>query len=473
MKMKKIRALFFSLACVLLLLTSCSPRQGSENNSLSTAGTAQSGEEEEKCSDLVRDLPTSDFHETQFRIATDSAHLVFSSNSESVVGKAYYLRNAAVEKKYNVKLSLTDESGLPTIADRIKTEALAGTDYCDLVLLESNRFQSLASPEILTNARSVPYLNYRADGFFEKSLDETTLGSFTYGFCGDFTYEPEQTYAVFFNRSLLAQTALPDLYQLVRDEQWDMDNFLLYAEEVFSLCRANKLSVSGIVSPQSTEEMVNVFWAATGFSFFQNDYATRPALVYNNENTKNFITTLRNIFFRSTSYTSSSDTALTSFRNGESFFMIAPLSFAKEVKGFGVDWGIVPIPKLDINQTATYSYMGNNHVIAGFANGSSNLTMSGMVTTALFAASKNLNQTLKVQSYLNLYLNAPQDAEMMERIIANPYFDPAAFFGQSSPAFKASTQTLLYRAISSEGTFADLYKQYQRMLENDLNTKLG
>ena len=471
--MKKICAFFLSLACVFLLLTSCSPQRGSEIIGTPSSDEDTSGEETNNYSAIVRDLPAEDFNGAQFRIATDSSHLVFSSSSESVVGKEYYLRNAAVEKKYNVKLSLTDESGLPTIADRIKTESLAGTDYCDLVLLESNRFQSLVSADVLVNARSVPYLEYRSASFFEKSLEETTLSDHTYGFCGDFTYEPEKTYCVFFNKSLLAQTALPDLYQLVRDDQWDMDNFLLYAEEVYSLCRANKMSVSGIVSPQTTEEIVNVFWAATGLSYLQNDYGTRPALAYNNGSTQNFINTMRNILFRSTSYTSSANTALSSFRSGESFFMIAPLSTAKEVKGFGVDWGIVPIPKLDINQAETYSYMGNDHVIAGFAKGSADLAMSGMVTTALFEASKDVNQTLKVQSYLNLYLNAPQDAEMMERVISNPYFDPAAFFGQSRSAFKASTQTLLYRAISSEGTFADLYKQYQKMFENDLNTNLG
>ena len=206
-----------------------------------------------------------------------------------------------IEKKYNIKLTLTDESGLPTISERIKTEALAGTDYCDLIILQDKSFQALAASDLLINVRSVPYLNLNASYYFQNALESTTLGNYSYGFSGDFIYKPENCYGVFFNRKLLSKTQLPDIYQLVRENQWDMENFLIFAEEVYSIVRSEGQKMSGVTSEDSTEDLVNVFWAATGFQFLANEYGSRTELVFDHEYTQNFITSAKNIFFKSSS----------------------------------------------------------------------------------------------------------------------------------------------------------------------------
>ena len=260
-----------------------------------------------------------DFKGKKFRIATDDTEFILSNNGESLLGKEHYLRNSAVEKKYNVKISLTDESGTATIADRIRTEALSGNDYCDLIILESTRFQALASSKSLINVRSVPYLDINADFYFEKSLEATTLGDFSYGIAGDFIYKPEDVTVLFFNKTLLAQAPLPDIYSLVESNQWDVENFILYAEEVYSLAKENGRSINGILSTLPLEDLVKVFWAASGMDFMKNEYGSRPELIYNNENTIKFVDQFRNTFFRSIAFTSGNmeQSAVSSFANGE------------------------------------------------------------------------------------------------------------------------------------------------------------
>ena len=468
-KFKKISALFFVV--ILLFLTSCSSGKQNNETDFVESYTAESTEKN-TYSDKISNLPDKDFKNKQFRIATDSSALIFSGNSESIVGKEYYLRNAAVEKKYNVKLTLTDESGLPTIGDRVKTEALAGTDYCDLVILSNSTFQILAASDTLENVRSVPYLNLDESYYFSNSLESTTLGSYSYGFSGDFIYKPEDCFAVFFNKKLLKQTQLPDIYQLVHENQWDLENFLIYAEEVFSVMRSQGAKMSGISSEETKETLINSLWAATGFPFFINEYGSRPELVYNHEYTDAFISSVKNILFRSSSFASDTEEALDSFRNSECFFFIAPLSASDKITGYGVDWGVVPMPKSDINQTSYYSYLDSGFLYAGFSKGTADLTFSGMITSALFCASEGLNQKLKVQTYLNLYLNSEKDAEMMQKIIETPYYDCAQFFEQTSSSFPAVTQTLLFRVISSEGDFQTLYSQYSILLNKFLDSKI-
>lgn len=469
---KRKRIILVLLSFLLIFLCSCSSTELPETEIQKETNDKSSTNEENPYEKSLDSFFEKDFNGANFRIATDNPNLIVSTKAQSKIGKEYYLRNLAVEKKYNVKITLTEESGLPTIADRIKTEALAGTDYCDLVLLKSDQFHTLASNDALVNVRSVPYLNLNEDYYNQNSLNSTTLGDLTYGFSGDFTYEPGKCYAVFFNKELLKQTSLPDLYKLVELNQWDTENFLLYAEEVFTLGRVNGVKVNGFLSESTQEELVNVFWAATGFDFIDNQFGQRPELVFNHNDTQRFISMMKNLLFSSTSYYNRQQNATETFANGESLFFIAPLSSAKDLVGQNATFGVVPIPKLDINQTGYYSYMDSTYCIAGFAKGTIDLTKSGLITAALFAASKGLNQSLELQTYLNQYFSAPEDAKMMKKIIDAPYYDPVEFFGQIDSSYTAATQKVLYRSISSEGNFKRLYNQYLKMLNKYLDSKL-
>ncbi len=465
--------LFLSAA---LLLSSCSSSVPATNAELpsiiETKENITNGNEMNFYDQILSKRIDRDFHGRNFRIATDNTEILLDDNGESLLGKEHYLRNASIEKKYNIKLTFTEESGLVTIADRIRTEALAGTDYCDLILMESTGFQSLASSNSLINVRSIPYLDVNADFYYEKSLNATTLGNISYGIAGDFVYKPEDIHVVFFNKTLLSQSPLPDLYSLVETNQWDMENFLLYSEEVYSLARENGTNIYGIFSAISPDDLVKVFWAASGMDFFKNEYGTRPELIYNNENTENFITQFRNIFFRSGTFSSSNvqQSAISSFTNGEGLFLIAPLSTASQIVARGIDWGIVPIPKMNINQNHYYSYTDQGYILAGFAKGTVDQNFSGIITSALFATSKGINQKFALQTYLNLYFSSPKDAEMMKIAIENPYYDPVEFFGQIDSSYTASTQTLLYRSASNGTNFNALYKQYTKMLDKYLDT---
>lgn len=479
MKNKKRRTIGYILLSLLLLFASCSSPKApdyqfaeTETETSRTQGVDKSGDSSNYEKILSKRIDK-DFGGKSFRIATDNVDHILADQGESLLGKEHYLRNAAIEKKYNIKITLTEESGSPTIADKIRTEALAGTDYCDLILLESTSFHTLAANDALLNVRSIPYLDINADFFYEKSLEATTLGSFSYGIAGDFVYKPEDVKVVFFNKTLLSQAPLPDLYSLVEDNQWDIENLLLYSEEIFSLARENGTDVYGILSTETQEDLVNIFWAAGGMDFLKNDYGTRPELIYNNDATKNFITQFSNTFCRSIAFSSTTihQSAVTSFASGDSLFLIAPLSTASQLVGCGINWGLVPIPKLDINQKTQYSYTDQGYTLAGFSKGTPDPVFSGIISSAFFATSIGLNQKYAIQTFLNLYLSSPNDANMMKRAIENPYYDPVEFFGQIDPSYTASTQTLLFRSASNGTNFDALYKQYTKMLDKYLDTK--
>ncbi len=467
MKQNTKRILSVLLCITLLFLSACVSSSNFPEIPEIPKSTADG--ENNPYSSLLENLPQRNFEGASFRIATDSTSILMPTNGSSVVGKEKYLRNKAIEEKYNIRLTLTEESGLPTIAERVRSEALAGTDYCDLVLLEATQFQVLAAGDALVNVHAVPFLDLKAEYFYQDALNSTTFGAKTYGLAGDLTLNPENIYAVFFNKSLLSESSLPDLYQMVHEHQWDFANFLLYAEEVYSLGRASGMRVYGFSSTEKTEDLIKIFWAATGERFLANEYGSRPQLIFNNDVTRTFIQQSRNLFFQSVAYLNNPSSSTETFRSGLTLFHIAPLSCAKEITGSGINWGVLPIPKLDINQRSYFSYMKNNFTLAGFSNGSPDLEKSGIITSALFAATQDLTQSLFEQTYLNLYLNGPEDVKMLSLIASSPYYDPVEFFGQINSSYTAATQTLLYRVVAAEGNFDSLYDQYTIMFNRYLD----
>jgi hypothetical protein len=95
-----------------------------------------------------------------------------------------------------------------------------------------------------------------------------------------------------------------------------------------------------------------------------------------------------------------------------------------------------------------------------------------MIANAFFKASDGLNTDTFLKTYLNLYLNSPEDTEFLNEVLKNPYYDIADFYGPIETSVSAATQTLLYRVISSEGNFDSLYKQYEILFNKYLDKKM-
>jgi len=125
---KLCRISFLLLMIALFTLTGCStsvvPMRVPEDQAMQTPTT-----EDNPFPEKLASLPSADFGAKAFRIATNSNTLIIPSGNTSIFDKALYQRNRAVEDKYNIRLTLTEESGLPTITSRIQREALAGSDY--------------------------------------------------------------------------------------------------------------------------------------------------------------------------------------------------------------------------------------------------------------------------------------------------------------------------------------------------------
>lgn len=420
-------------------------------------------------SEKLSALPDKDFNGDVFRIATDDLSLVLPDNTGNIASRRLYERNAAVEKKYNIRITATTESGLPSISERLRSAELSGEDYCDMVLLDINTIQGFAGTNLLMNINSVPYLELDQSYYFDRSINSMTFGAETWGVCGDFTYYPDDVYVMYFNQDLVNRTGLPDLYELSASNEWDYENFLLYSEEAYALDKVNGFKIYGYCSPYEQDELVNVFWASTGLDFVSNRYGEMPQLVYSNQATYDAIDDIEEILFHTQSAFKNEVNAMANFKNGNCMFCIAPLSSASEISSSSIHWGVLPIPKHDINQESYYSYMAQDYQAVCFMKSTKDPVKAGMITNALFAASENIAIDRFLTVYLNYYLPNNESGQMVKLAVSTPYYDPAFFFGGIYTEYSAATYTLLYRVISSTSSFNALYNQYSRLYSKFLD----
>lgn len=472
--MKKLISLLLAVAVFFSLFAFVSCEQAPREVTTGEPGTQESSKPDlsalsEDAQTQLDSLPEKDFCGADFRIATDDVSLIMPSGGSNLINQKIYLRNQIVEKKYNIKIKLAEDSGLPTIYDRVRAEALAGTDFCDLALLKVDKVQLLVSDDALYNLHSVPFLDLSAPYFFADAVNATTIGSNTYALGGDFTFDPSNIFVLYFNQYLLEKAGLPDLYQLIEDKQWDFENFLIYCEEVYALDRVDGWKVYGFGSPYNQETLSSVFWAASGLRFLDNTYSQRPKLIYNHETTRSFLDQADNILYHSPTYFSNVSGTAETFSKGRILFCIAPLSDIESITTNDFSWGIAPMPKLDINQENYYSYMQPKYQLACIPKGVPNLSMSGVVTSALFASSYNTVVDSFLTLYLNSYLTDQNSGYTLKEAISVPYYDPAYFFGEIETTYSAATYTLVYRVLSTDAKFDDLYKSYSRLFETYLD----
>ena len=460
------------IALFLVSLPACS---GSSQNTVSPSHdptTEQEAGERSTAEELIADLPGADKQGRSFRIATDDPSLILPQNGTNYVGKKIYERNRAVEDKFHIKIVTTEESGLPSVTERIRLEALAGSDYCDLAVLSVSACQELVTASSLQNVASIPYISSSTRGVFESATNAMTFGNTVYGLCGDFCYNADSEFVVFFNKTLATASGFPDMYQLVRNHQWDQGNFLICAQEAYSLGRIKGNKIYGFTSTEPAGDLLQTFWAASDLNYVTNSYGTKPSLSYDSDpNRAPFITRARSLLYKNLSYFNNTAGAMEAFRDGQILFLFAPLNRIAELGDSEADWGILPIPDFDINQLTHKTYQSLSYQVACFPKGIGDIDFSGQITQALFAASEGLSYQLALTKYVNLYLPSAEDGEMMRQILDEPYFDPTEFFGGIYPDYKSSTQTVIERVVLSEGNYAQLYKQYSTMFNKLIDEK--
>lgn len=153
-------------------------------------------------------------------------HYFFADEENGdVMNDSIYLRKARVEEELNVEIISFNVGREDTLPPALIKTVNAGEDAYQQVFLHCiYGVSQLSSGGYLFNVDNLPYISLDSDWWNKKQMDVLRLGKNTH-FCVNDTMIP-CPYVIFFNKGMVDNYGLDNPYQLVYDGKWTLDRFI-------------------------------------------------------------------------------------------------------------------------------------------------------------------------------------------------------------------------------------------------------
>ena len=350
-----------------LILVSCgTPGENVSSNAEVTTAAETAAEETTQVEILSDDLEEFDFENYVFNIWSRTAtyfhgNLDVEEETGVVLDDAIYRRNRKIEERFNFKFSEvtgTDDASA-------KTSILAGDYAYDIVNTRIPNAFAWAQEGLLHSVSKLPYIDIEKPYWHQELNSDLTIAGKMFFASGAFNITAyDYTQTLLFNKSIIADTGLDDLYQLILDGKWTFDQFAEYC-----LAVQQDINGDGVYSDDdlhgylATARMVMPsFWISGGV---QTIYKDNNGIPYFAALEQSFVTVYDKIldcvrdngaWYKAASPDVQNDPLLvTLFKNGNALFFDNCFYTLKDLRDMEIDFGIIPYPKLDEAQDQYYT----------------------------------------------------------------------------------------------------------------------
>ena len=338
-----------------------------QNNAGNDDAAAEVTEAETTSDGLMHDaVGDRDFGGKEFRIRTiKNANVHNAIDSEEQTGDTYtdalYLRNRAIEDRFNIKI-------VETIADDNGGESkiiLAGEDAFETTSIRCPAALTMWEDGLLISINTIPNIDLSQPYWSQSLNDSISLAHQQYVAIGSFDMNVyDLTYCLLFNKKIAADYNLGDFYSFVNDGKFTMDKMSeLMQTVVVDLNGDNKMDKNdqwGYLG--HTKQVLPDFWIAAGEKSIMKDENDLP---YNNMASERFHSVFIKTFeimYDTGVYFSKcpmdadvGSEAIRLFSSNQSLFMDASLFHIAMLRDMEADFGILPYPKYNEEQKEYYS----------------------------------------------------------------------------------------------------------------------
>jgi len=416
---------------------------------------AESGEENEKQQEqrIFSEAPVSDFGGAEYRIIGrlaitvnrhwDARDLYAEEETGDVIEDAVFKRNKTIEEKFNIKITRT-EADPPSAPARKAIQA--GSDDYDIIYDAIVQTKDLASAGLGIDLKKAPHIDLDKPWYDQNANKQLSIGNKLFTTFSDFTIlDKDCTWVYLFNKQLLADLALEDPYQAVREGRWTID-------KLQDMCKgaARDLDGDGVMGNWDQYgymgESFNMYVGLVAADVVLFPKGADDLPVFSGMDERIFIAfekllgVLGNkeISLRAEDVTGYSGDIWVGvmdagFMEGRVLFSNAGMNRVTLFRSMEIDFGILPSPKLDEAQANYYNTVTHHSAtsfiipvtLAGDA-----LARVGAITDALAAESKYTLIPAYYETQLKTKLTRDDDsAEMMDLIFANRRFDLGLIYG--------------------------------------------
>ncbi|MCR5263863.1 MAG: hypothetical protein K6D94_08325, partial [Clostridiales bacterium] len=239
-------------ALVLSLFAACGSAAGDVPASTTAPQGGELAETEaaETLSDLEMralvddELPEADFGGYTWRIVTQDTyknHYYMEEEDGDVIDDAVYGRNLRVAERYNINYAVAFEGSYEECNSFVKKAVTAGDDSFDVISMHVVSLSGCAVNGYFMNMYDLPHINFEKPWWGQSNIDDLTYHGVALMGVGNYGLNSiGQTYCMFFDKKSVADYDLGDMYAIVNDGKWTIDNLTGMTSEIYQDLNANE-----------------------------------------------------------------------------------------------------------------------------------------------------------------------------------------------------------------------------------------
>ena len=278
-----------------------------------------------------------------------------------VLDEAIYRRNTTVEDAYGIVIETVEDyttAGNSGVM-RLQANRTSGDTLYDAGLIAVFDTSKLAYQGYLADLQEVPYVDLEKSWWDKNATEDITIYGKTFYTSGDISFlDREYTFATFFNKDIAEEKNVGDLYALVRDGKWTVDAMSemskmvsedlngddqLDSRDKYGLIMWNDTLVTMInAAGQSLATLQDDTLTLTANSPIASDMVDKYMTLCNDKSVINFQNTTGGVGW------------VEMYTNGQALFLIEYLKALTTFRDTELQYGILPMPKLNEEQDRYY-----------------------------------------------------------------------------------------------------------------------
>jgi len=410
-KLRNLSAFIIMLVILSQFMFSCSPAKTGESNTTTDSNTSTSDSADatnETVDELSDNIPEMKFNdETVSIIYRDYMEYEVHAEAQNgeVINDAVYKRNLAIEERFGIKFNMIPVRGAWDHKDeflkRIKNTVSAGDDEFDIIEGYAAYILELTSGGYLNNWRDMPYVNLNKPWWYQDFISEMTINDKLFFLTGDLALSTvSMANALFYNKNMWQSYALDNPYEIVKAGEWTIDKMAEMTRQVTSDVdsngKYNEKDLYGYVT--DTHNQIDAYGISFDvpitvkdedglpqFAIQEEKYASAFLKLYSfmREEVSTFVGTLQ-----PTSTDIFSMYRESIFQQERALILAEYLGNSALMRSYDFDFGILPFPKLDLNQEKYKTMPQNGYTMFCTPVTVENTDKVGAVIEALAAESR-------------------------------------------------------------------------------------
>lgn len=390
-------------------------------------------------------------------------------------------RTRMVEEKYNVRIISfsyeTEELYKQISAAHLSSDIQYVADFYAIPASEVGRYQAGG---MLFNLRSLPFTDYQKSYFDKNAMNAMSAGYGIWAAAGDYTFSPENYYAVYYNKSLYEELALNDPYRAVDSGDWTWEMFLTHARDARNLLDrdGNKTYFGDNLASLSPERAEELFLISADAHPVSAGLDRTPTLSSDPVALDSLVKTVRDAYVSSSSspakgdYTDALPDDRSMFLDGKMLYYVGEVAHVKHWADTEVNWGILPLPKADRAQKKYRTYAGDAAVLC-VPSTLASPEATGTILQGLFAASAGTYPDVYLDEALSYYVRDGRSVDMLERITSNVGYDFSVSFSGGYPYLDYATSYGFHYAVTNNTAYSSMHNNYKATATQELAKAFG